>query len=246
MTKDQRIWKRKVSFTWEMSTSIHWIYFLYFTVHAHEDRPGTGVLYQREWGKDYGPLESYPQGGYSLNKNMGSVLEKYFPKPPDKVKKRIYIETAVHWNTRIALSNIDHESVGVYGVSDDCANRLAVKFNRSVEILLEIFKAFVKTIESDNRILIGEQMMLSKIAEIWKIEKPQSYYSDNVKFIEPPKLKGCKRYEGGIPICPKCGDFMEQLSRYNRFDFNKEYYEQLQNPIDKEPWSCGGCAFAVK
>jgi hypothetical protein len=115
-----------------------------------------------------------------------------------------------------------------------------------VEILLEIFKAFVKTIESDNRILIGEQMMLSKIAEIWKIEKPQSYYSDNVKFIEPPKLKGCKRYEGGIPICPKCGDFMEQLSRYNRFDFNKEYYEQLQNPIDDEPWSCGGCAFAVK
>ena len=225
-------------------TSLHWIYFLYFTVHAHEDRHGTGVLYQREWGKDYGPLENYPQGGYSLSKNIGEVLEKYFPKPPDKVRERMYIETAVHWNTRIALSAINSNSDSVYGVSDDCASKLAVKFNRNMEILLEIFKAFVKTIEVDNRILRGEQMILSKIAEIWKIENPKSFYSDDVKLIEPPKLKGCKKYEGGIPICPKCGDFMEQLSRYNRFEFNKEYYEQLERPIEEEPWSCESCNFS--
>ena len=106
MTKDQRIWKRKVSFTWEMSTSIHWIYFLYFTVHAHEDRPGTGVLYQREWGKDYGPLESYPQGGYSLNKNMGSVLEKYFPIiPPLVVSVIVLSDVTSPTNSRIAPKN---------------------------------------------------------------------------------------------------------------------------------------------
>ena len=246
MTKSQRVWKRKISFTWEMATSIHWIYFLYFTVHAHDDRHGTGVLYQREWGKDHGPLENYPQGGYSLSKNIGEVLEKHFSKPPDKVKERMYIETAVHWNTRIALSAIDSNSVGVYGVSDECANKLAKKFNWNQDILVDILRALVKTVEQDKIVVVGEREIIHKIAKIWEIENSESFYSDDIKFIEPPKVKGCKRYEGGIPICPKCGDFMEQLSRYNRFEFNKEYYEQLQNPIDKEPWSCGGCAFTVK
>ena len=106
--------------------------------------------------------------------------------------------------------------------------------------------ALVRTVEQDKIVVVGELEIIDKIAKIWKIKKSGSFYSDGIKFIDPPKVKGCKRYEGGIPICPKCDNFMEQLSRYNRFEFNKEYYEQLQKPIDEEPWSCGGCAFTVK
>ena len=29
-----------------LGSPLHWVFFLYFTVHAHEDRHGTGVIYQ--------------------------------------------------------------------------------------------------------------------------------------------------------------------------------------------------------
>ena len=39
---------------------LHWVYFLYFTVHAHEDRHGTGLLYQM------GDTGSIPKGSKGL------------------------------------------------------------------------------------------------------------------------------------------------------------------------------------
>lgn len=271
---------------------LHWVFFLYFTVHAHEDRHGTGVIYQlgdnghipvgskcricKEcephwvacdqcinahgsdlkclekhstenciadvdgWGCDMCGRGSHP--AHYIEKHMGGVLEKYFPKPPKEVLQRIFTEAASHWNYTLCSRG----SSDFFSVNGECAVNLADKFEWDDKILLDIFRGFVEAAEHDRVIVEGERALLDSLAGVWQIEEPEKYYSSDIEYRDPPEKTKIKFDDNGDPVCPECGGHMCQPFMYG-FGVSITFGPGgiTESPMDTNNWVCDDCGYSL-
>ena len=271
---------------------LHSIIFLYFTVHAHEDRHGNGVIYQmggavekfpkgtimlacREcnWdacpdcvkSKDKAELvcpgnhktqkEKTPNDGYycsvcggdpstTIQKHMGDILDKYFPKPPEHVMARVFTESASHWNYTIAAA--DFGGPDFFSVNGDCATTVADFVKWDNEILTNIFKTFVRTAEEDKVMVAGELSLLNNLAELWNIDNPENLYSDDIEYRDPPPKPKIEFDDDGDPLCLECGANTYQpigaVSASMTFGPGGVTYG---NPNDNDNhWICEDCGYS--
>ena len=267
---------------------LHWVFFLYFTVHAHEDRHGSGVIYQLgdnghipngakvlickdcDWiacdqcivendsdlkcfqdhtledfiaegeglGCDQCGRGSHP--AHYIEKHMGGVLEKYFPKPPDAVLQRIFTEAASHWNYTLCSNG----SSDFFAVNGECAINLAEKFEWDDKILLDVFKSFVNAAEKDKVMVAGERALLDSLADVWQIQNPEKYFSDDVEYREPPQKTKIEFDDAGDPICPDCGGHMGKSFMCGAsITFGPGGITQA--PLDNDQWSCDDCGYSL-
>ena len=272
---------------------LHWVYFLYFTVHAHEDRHGNGLIYQmgdtgsipegskglicgkcdwlacdeciekhgkgltcfeghvlKKWtaeregsGCDSCGRGSHP--AHYIEKHMGGVLEKYFPRPPVHVLQRIFTESASHWNYTLCAG--DFGGPDFFAVNGDCAINLADKFEWDEEILLDIFKAFVSTAEKDKVLMPGERALLDNLAGAWNIENPGELYSDDIEFRELPPKPKIEVNDDGEPLCLDCAGSMSQPHSFAcgvSITFGPGGVTQGPIETDTNNWICDDCGYS--
>ena len=272
---------------------LHWVYFLYFTVHAHEDRHGTGLIYQMgdtgsipegskglicekcDWlgcdeciekhgkgltcfeGHDLKKWTAEREGAacdlcgrgshpaHYIEKHMGGVLEKYFPRPPVEVLQRIFTESASHWNYTLCAG--DFGAPDFFAVNGDCAINLADKFEWDEDILLDIFKAFVSAAEKDKVLMSGERALLDNLAGAWNIENPRELYSEDIEFRELPSKPKIEVNDDGEPLCLDCGGSTSQPSSFAcgvSITFGPGGVTQGPIETDTNNWICDDCGYS--
>lgn len=272
---------------------LHNIFYLYFTVHAHEDRHGTGLMYQigasyddegspkgtvmlscRECDWDVCPEcvkskseelscpgnhetkeeETLHDGCHcslcskhpvaTLQKHIGGVLDKYFPKPPAHAMARIFNESTYQWNYTIAAGRFGGPDL--FSVNGDCATNLADYLKWDKDALTEIFKAFVKTAEEDKVMVEGELGLLNSLGGLWEIDNPEQFYSDNVEFREPPPKPKIEFDDNGEPLCLECGGSMSQPMIAGGHSITFGPGGVTQGPIDTDTnnWICNDCGYS--
>ena len=272
---------------------LHNMFFMYFTVHAHEDRHGTGLMYQigasyddggspkgtvmlscRECDYDVCPEcvkskgdevvcpgkhetkeEETPYDGVhcqlcskhpvaTLQKHMGDVLNKYFPKPPPHAMARIFDESTYQWNYTIAVSNMGG-GADLFSANGECATNLADHFKWDKDILTDIFKALVKTAEEDKVMVEGELDLLNALGGLWEIDNPEQLYSDNVEFREPPPKPKIEFDDDGDPLCLECGGSMYKPMASVGVSMTFGPGGVTQRPIDDtNTWICNDCGYS--